>query len=74
MTVNGCDIPGTIFFFLSGFWEYMSPNYTDDLGRYLGKESFSYKVGCIDIPVVDVLINQVFRELDICCLLYTSKN
>ena len=66
LTVNGCDIPGTIFFFLSGFWEYMSPNYTDDLGRYLGKESFSYKVGCIDIPVVDVLINQVFRELDIC--------
>lgn len=65
MMDGGRDVPGTIFFFLSGYWEYMVPNNTDELGRYLGTQSFSYKAGCIDVPVVDVLINQIFEELNV---------
>ena len=59
------DVVGTIFFFLSGYWERKRPQYTDKLGRYIGTESFSYKNKCILVPVVDILVNMIFEKLDI---------
>lgn len=59
------DRVGTIFFFLSGYWEWQNPQYTDELGRYLGVRSFAYRNGCLRVPVVDILVDTIFKDLDI---------
>ena len=57
------DAVSTIFFLLSGYWEYKNPGYVDELGRYLGEKSFSGQAGILTIPVVDKIVNNIFEML-----------
>lgn len=57
------DYLGTIFFFLSGYWEYIHSNKKDAYGRFIGKDSFSFKKQVIEKPVVDILVNKLAEEL-----------
>lgn len=59
------DWIGTIFFFLSGYWEYMHPNTKDKYGRYPALESFQYKKGILEEPVVDILVEKIRKELNL---------
>lgn len=54
----GEDVPGTVFFFLSGYFEYISPDKKDVWGNFPGKESFQEKFGLARIPVADLLIEE----------------
>lgn len=60
------DYIGTIFFFLSGYWEYTHNDIKDNYKRFSGKESFGFKKGILEEPVVDILVNGISRELNIC--------
>ena len=57
------DYIGTIFFFLSGYWEYTHNEIKDMYGRFPAKESFAYKKGVLEEPVVDILIERIRQEL-----------
>ena len=57
------DYIGTIFFFLSGYWEYIHNNIKDEYGRFPSSESFSCKKGILEEPVVDILVERIREEL-----------
>jgi len=57
------DYIGTIFFFLSGYWEYTHNNIKDEYGRFPSTESFSCKKGILEEPVVDILVERIREEL-----------
>jgi len=59
------DYIGTIFFFLSGYWEYTHNNIKDEYERFPASESFSYKKGVLEEPVVDILVESIRKELDL---------
>lgn len=59
------DHIGTIFFFLSGYWEYIHNNNKDEYGRFSAKDSFSYKKGILEEPVVDILVDRIAKQLRI---------
>lgn len=57
------DYIGTIFFFLSGYWEYTHNNKQDKYDRFSAVDSFSYKKGILEEPVVDILVDRIAKEL-----------
>jgi len=57
------DYVGTIFFFLSGYWEYIHNDIKDMYGRFPAKESFGYRKGVLEEPVVDILVERIRNEL-----------
>jgi|SRR5690554_617677 len=57
------DYIGTIFFFLSGYWEYTHDNIKDEYGRFPAKESFNYKKRILDKTIVDILVKRIAEEL-----------
>ena len=57
------DYIGTIFFFLSGYWEYIHNDIKDRYRRFPAKESFAYKKGMLEEPVVDILADKIKNEL-----------
>jgi len=57
------DYIGTIFFFLSGYWEYTHNDIKDRYGRFPSTESFSCKKGILEEPVVDILVERIREEL-----------
>ena len=57
------DYIGTIFFFLSGYWEYLHNDIKDMYGRFPAKESFAYKKGVLEELVVNILIERIRNEL-----------
>lgn len=59
------DYIGTIFFFLSGYWEFMNNHQKDSYGRFPGKASFAYLKGVLEEPVVDILVNRIVDELNL---------
>ena len=59
------DYIGTIFFFLSGYWEYTHNNIKDEYERFPAIESFSYKKDVLEEPVVDILVESIRKELDL---------
>ncbi len=63
------DYIGTIFFCLSGYWEYIHNNIKDEYGRFPSSESFSCKKGILEEPVVDILVERIREELG-----FTYKN
>lgn len=50
------DFIGTIFFFLSGYWEYINNFSKDKYGRISGKDSFLFQFNLLEEPIVDRLI------------------
>ncbi len=64
------DIIGTIFFFLSGYWEYIHQSNLDKYGRFKSVNSFLHKKSIIDEPVVDKLVYNLSNEI---ALNYKSK-
>jgi len=59
------DYIGTIFFFLSGYWEYIHNHIKDNYGRFPATESFSYKKDVLEEPVVEILIERIKEDLNI---------
>ena len=59
------DYIGTIFFFLSGYWEYTHNNIKDEYERFPAIESFSYKKDVLEEPVVDILVESIRKELNL---------
>jgi len=59
------DYIGTIFFFLLGYWEYNHNDVKDDRGRFLASESFYYKKGILEEPVVEILVEKIKNELNL---------
>ena len=59
------DNIGTIFFFLSGYWEYTHNNVKDEYERFPAIESFSYKKDVLEEPVVDILVESIRKELNL---------
>ena len=59
------DNIGTIFFFLSGYWEYTHNNVKDEYERFPAIESFSYKKDVLEEPVVDILVENIRKELNL---------
>jgi hypothetical protein len=59
------DYIGTIFFFLSGYWEYIHNHIKDNYGRFPAAESFSYKKAVLEEPVVEILIERIKNELNL---------
>ncbi|MHA1408576.1 MAG: DUF7033 domain-containing protein [Candidatus Heimdallarchaeaceae archaeon] len=59
------DYVGTIFFFLSGFWEYAHSDIKDKYGRFPAKESFQYKKGILEEPVVEILVDRIRKEINV---------
>ncbi|MFZ7134529.1 MAG: DUF7033 domain-containing protein [Eubacteriales bacterium] len=59
------DYIGTIFFFLSGYWEFINDQQKDNYGRFPGKDSFPYLKGVLEEPVVDILVNRIVEELNL---------
>lgn len=59
------DMVGTMFFFLSGYWELKHQDNLDIYGRFLGKESFAYKKRVIEKPVVDILVSRLSKDLQL---------
>jgi len=57
------DYIGTIFFFLSGYWEYTHNEIKDMYGRFPATESFSYKRNLLEEPVVDILVERIRQKL-----------
>lgn len=57
------DFIGTIFFFLSGYWEQMHPKHKDQYGRFPFEDSFVWKKDIIEFPVVDHLISELEKDL-----------
>jgi hypothetical protein len=67
------DYIGTIFFFLSGYWEYNHNDIKDDYGRFLASESFSYKKGILEEPVVEILTEKIKNELNLTYKIENSR-
>jgi hypothetical protein len=61
---NG-DYIGTIFFFLSGYWEYIHDDKKDAYGRFPYIESFQYKKNIIEEPSVDILVEEIKEMLHV---------
>ncbi|AEX85652.1 hypothetical protein Marpi_1248 [Marinitoga piezophila KA3] len=59
------DYIGTIFFFLSGYWEYIHNDKKDQYGRFIYNESFQYKKNIIEVPIVDILVDNIKEELNL---------
>lgn len=59
------DYIGTIFFFLSGYWEYTHNNIKDEYERFPAIESFSYKKDVLEEPVVDIVVENIRKELNL---------
>ena len=59
------DYIGTIFFFLSGYWEYTHNNIKDEYERFPASESFSYEKGVLEEPVVDILVESIRKEMNL---------
>lgn len=59
------DTIGTIFFFLSGYWEFIHQSDLDEHGRFKSVNSFAYKKGILDEPVVDILVAQICEKLSL---------
>jgi len=59
------DYIGTIFFFLSGYWEYIHNDTKDNYGRFPASESFQYKKNIIEEPVVDILVERIKEQLNL---------
>ena len=57
------DYVGTIFFFLSGYWEYVYDQDKDSLGRCSFSKSFIYKKNLVGEPIVDILVKRLSVEL-----------
>jgi len=57
------DYVGTIFFFLSGYWEYIHNGIKDRYGRFPSEESFASKKGVLEEPVVDILTEEIRKNL-----------
>ncbi len=65
------DYIGTIFFFLSGYWEYKNNDIKKDkFGRFPAYESFQEKLGILETPVVDILVEEIKERFN---LNYNSK-
>ncbi|KLO24338.1 hypothetical protein X275_00640 [Marinitoga sp. 1197] len=65
------DYIGTMFFFLSGYWEYIHNDKKDKYGRFPYKESFQYKKEITEEPIVDILLEEIRKNLK---LEYKAKN
>jgi hypothetical protein len=65
------DYIGTIFFFLSGYWEYIHNEIKDNYGRFSALESFQHKKNIIEEPVVDILVEKIKEKLN---LTYKNEN
>jgi hypothetical protein len=63
-TFNG-DLIGTIFFFLSGYWEYTHQDIKDKYNRFSALESFQYRKDVLEQPVVDILVDRIREELNL---------
>ncbi len=50
------DLVGTIFFFISGYWEYINNFPKDEYGRVSAKYSFLLKYDLLETPIVDILL------------------
>ncbi len=59
------DYIGTIFFFLSGYWEYVHNNFKDKYKRFPYKESFQYKKKVVEEPIVDILVDKIKNTLNL---------
>lgn len=59
------DFISTIFFFLSGYWEYTHTELKDKHGRFLGANSFAYKKDILEKPIVDLLVRKIAKGLNI---------
>ena len=59
------DFVGTIFFFLSGYWEYTHNSIEDNYGRFPASESFQYKKNILEEPVVEILVELIRKELNL---------
>jgi len=59
------DYIGTIFFFLSGYWEYIHNNVKDNFGRFPATESFQIHKNILEYPVVDILIEEIRKKLNL---------
>lgn len=59
------DYIGTIFFFLSGYWEYVNSDKKDKYERFNAKDSFAFKKGVLEEPVVEILTQRISKELNI---------
>mgnify|MGYP001256506769 CR=1 FL=1 len=57
------DYIGTIFFFLSGYWEYNHYDIKDLKNRFPAEESFSFKKDVLEEPVVDILSEKIKNKL-----------
>lgn len=56
------DYVGTIFFFLSGYWEYTNNTETDIFGRFPANKSFQVLTNTLQEPVVDILVNRFSKK------------
>jgi hypothetical protein len=56
------DILGVSFFLISRIEEYHSDK-TDEHSRFIGKDSFMAKLNIIDLPIVDIYVEILWREL-----------
>lgn len=56
------DIFSASFFLLSRYEEYL-PHVKDNLGRYPAKESLAFQKGFLELPVVDIWAQKMFRLL-----------
>ncbi|TYB30270.1 MAG: hypothetical protein FXF47_10075 [Candidatus Mcinerneyibacterium aminivorans] len=59
------DYIGTIFFFLSGYWEYTHNEMKDKYFRFPAKESFQYKKGILEEPIVEILVERIRYEISL---------
>lgn len=56
------DFVGTIFFFISGYWEYINNFPKDNYGRVSARYSFQVKYDLLEIPIVDVLLKKFVEK------------
>jgi len=59
------DYIGTIFFFLSGYWEYNHYDIKDLKNRFPAEESFPFKKDVLEEPVVDILSEKIKNKLNL---------
>lgn len=67
------DYIGTIFFFLSGYWEYNHYDIKDLKNRFPAEESFPFKKDVLEEPVVDILSEKIKNKLNLTYKDQTSK-
>ncbi|BBE30177.1 hypothetical protein OSSY52_03180 [Tepiditoga spiralis] len=59
------DYISTIFFFLSGYWEYTHSELKDKIGRFPAIESFQFKKEILEEPVVEIIVEKIRKELNL---------